>query len=34
MVGKLVKATGTLSESESGKTISMVEVEEIKKMKE
>jgi hypothetical protein len=30
MVGKTVKATGTLAESESGKTISVTMVEEIK----
>jgi hypothetical protein len=34
MVGKSVKATGTLAESESGKTITVVKVVEIKKMKE
>jgi hypothetical protein len=34
MVGKSVKATGTLSESASGKTITVVKVEEVKKMKE
>ena len=34
MVGKSVEATGTLSESDSGKTITVVKVEEIKKMKE
>ena len=31
MVGKTVKATGMLAESESGKTISVTMVEEIKK---
>ncbi len=30
MVGKSVKATGTLSEGESGKTITITSVEEIK----
>jgi hypothetical protein len=34
MVGKSVEATGTLSESESGNTISVIKVVEIKKMKE
>jgi hypothetical protein len=34
MVGKSVKATGTLAESESGNTITVVKVEEIKKMME
>jgi len=34
MVGKSVKATGMLSESASGKIISVVKVVEIKKMKE
>jgi hypothetical protein len=34
MVGKTVEATGTLSESESGKTISVIKVVEVKKMKE
>jgi hypothetical protein len=33
MVGKSVEATGTLSESESGNTITVVKVVEIKKMK-
>jgi hypothetical protein len=34
MVGKSVKATGTLSESDSGKTISVIKVVEIKSKKE
>jgi hypothetical protein len=34
MVGMSVEATGTLEESDSGKTISVTKVVEIKKMKE
>lgn len=33
MVGKSVKATGTLAETDSGKSITVTKVEEIKEMK-